>query len=83
VIWKRQPQGGHPQTIKDATGFDVTIGLRIPLRQDDDRSSRLVLPLFLWREQSGPHDVVFSRWCRDCARPGQLIAGKFVIIDLR
>src|SRR5207245_9828209 len=58
VIWQCQPQRSHPQAVKDATGFYVTIRLGVPLWQDDNGGAWFILPLTSRRKQPCARQIV-------------------------
>src|SRR5687767_15358692 len=76
VIRKRQAQGSHAKSVKNAARFHVTVGLRVPLRQHHDGRARLVLSFALWRKQARMHRIVFNRRGLNYARPRQVISVK-------
>src|SRR5947209_16898175 len=83
VIWQGQPQSSHAQAVEDATSFDVTIRLRIPLWQDDDGGAWFILSLTSRREQPRARNVVFRRRSFERARPRQAIPGELPVGNLR
>src|SRR2546425_9480485 len=83
VIRQCQPQCGHSQAIEDATSFDVTIRLGVPLWQDDDGGPWFILSLTSRREQPRARQVVFRRRSFDRAGPRQTISSDLPIRNLR
>src|SRR5437016_14224289 len=83
MIWQCQPQRSHPQAIEDATSFDVTIRLGVPLWQDDDGGAWFILSLTSRREQPRARQVVFRRRSFDRAGPHQTISSEPPVRNLR
>src|SRR2546426_10564703 len=83
VIWQCQPQSSHPQAIEDATSFDVTIRLCVPLWQDDHGGAWFILSLTSRREQPRARQVVFRGRSFDRAGPRQTIPSELPIRNLR
>src|SRR3989442_897182 len=83
MIWQCQPQRSHPQAIEDATSFDVTIRLGVPLWQDDHGGAWFILSLTSRREQPRPRKIVFRRRSFDRAGPLQAIPGELPVRNLR
>src|SRR5436190_23299612 len=83
VIGQSQSQCVHAETVEDAACFDVTIGLSVPRRQHHDGRASLVLALATRSKQASVYGIVFLRRCMNGAGPGQMFAGKLVIIYVR
>src|SRR6267378_1313419 len=70
VIGHRQTERGDAEPVENAAGFHVTLRLSIPLRQHDDRCTRLARPpRFDWKKPR-PGQVVFNRWRMNRTGPG-------------
>src|SRR5712692_6196592 len=83
VIWQCQPQSSHPQAVEDATGFDVTIRLRVPLWQDDNGGAWFILSLTAGREQPRARKVIFRSRSFDRTGPCQTISNELPVRNLR
>src|SRR5207253_31000 len=83
MIRQSQAQRSHAQTIEDATRFDVTVGLCVPLRQDNDGRARFSFAFPTRVEQSRAGGIVYDGRCFDRAGPGESIFGETVIRNLR
>ncbi len=82
VKGQSQTQRRHAQTVENATGFDVTIRLRVPLWQHHDGGARFSSAFPASRKQTGAHEVVFRIRCLNRAGPGQYIAAQLPIVNL-
>src|SRR4029453_5570373 len=72
----RQTQRRHTDEIEYSTGLNMAFRLRVPLRQNNDRSAWSFAALGLCRKEPTPRDVIFRRRCLDSASPYQLIVLK-------
>src|SRR6476469_5143669 len=70
MIRQRQTQRGHADEVKDAAGFNVTLRLRVPLRQNYDGRSRLARSLFVNWKKSCARQIVFRIRRMNGAGPG-------------
>src|ERR1051325_9035830 len=80
MIRKRQSLRRHPDHVEDATRFDVTLRLRIPLRQHDHSLARVFT---LRRKEPRTRDIVLGRRRMHSACPGKLIGFEMIIGDRR
>ena len=83
MIGKRQTQRRHADHVEDPASFDVTLRLRIPLRQHDHGIARSFSVFDFCGKEPRVRNVVFGRRCLNGAGPGKLIAFETIIGDRR
>src|SRR4030095_1822154 len=81
MVWNRDSQGRDPNCIEDATSFNVTLRLSIPLRHDDDGSVRTPAIFRFGREETRARYIVFRCCGLNGTRPGKLIAIQLEVAD--